>query len=108
MFPRFATFKEGTKLTYDTDGCVFYFPATLTPYARQAKRLVGVDQDLGSTSAAVSGNYFFSIAKVGLLAGNSYLRFSGGRALETLVKQHAGVSLFVKHFADKQHFLVFL
>ena len=39
-----------------------------------------------------------------LLAGNSYLRFSGGRALETLVKQHAEMSLFVKHFADKQHF----
>ena len=43
-----------------------------------------------------------------LLAENSYLRFSGGRALETLVKQHAEMSLFVKHFADKQHFPVFL
>ena len=51
---------------------------------------------------------FFSIAKVRLLAENSYLRFSGGRALETLVKQHAEMSLFVKHFADKQHFPVFL
>ena len=26
VFPRFATFKEGTKLTY---GCVFYFPASV-------------------------------------------------------------------------------
>ena len=34
--------------------------------------------------------------------------FSGGRALETLVKQHAEMSLFVKHVADKQHFPVFL
>ena len=31
LFPRFATFKEGTKLTY---GCVFYFPASVTLYAR--------------------------------------------------------------------------
>ena len=31
LFRRFATFKEGAKLTY---GCVFYFPATLTPYAQ--------------------------------------------------------------------------
>ena len=50
---------------------------------------------------------FFSIAKVWLLAENSYLRFSGGRALETLVKQHEEMSLFLKHFADKQHFPVF-
>ena len=42
-----------------------------------------------------------------LLAGNSYLRFSEGRALETLVKQHAEISLFVKHVADKRHFPVF-
>ena len=42
-----------------------------------------------------------------LLAENSYLRFSGGRALETLVKQHAEMSLFLKHFADKQQFPVF-
>ena len=28
-----------------------------------------------------------------LLAGNSYLRFLGGRALETLVKQHAETSM---------------
>ena len=27
MFPRFATFKGGTKLTYD---CVFYFLASVT------------------------------------------------------------------------------
>ena len=31
VFPRFVTFKEGTKLTY---GCVFCFPASVTPYAR--------------------------------------------------------------------------
>ena len=31
MFPRFTTFNEGTKLTY---GYVFYFPASVTPYAR--------------------------------------------------------------------------
>ena len=30
LFPRFATFKEDTKLTY---GCVFYFAACVTPYA---------------------------------------------------------------------------
>ena len=35
------------------------------------------------------------------------MRFSGGRALEILVKQHAEMSLFVKHVADKQHFLFF-
>ena len=42
-----------------------------------------------------------------LLAGDLYLRFSGGRALETVVKKHAEMSLFVKHVADKQHFLFF-
>ena len=31
LFPRFVNFKEGAKLTY---GCVIYFPAILTPYAR--------------------------------------------------------------------------
>ena len=56
MFPRFATFKESTKLTY---GCVFYFPASVTPCARYAKRILGVEQDLGSISAALSGTYFF-------------------------------------------------
>ena len=93
MFPRFATFKEGTKLNY---GCVFYFPASVTPYARYAKRL---NQDLGSIRRSL-GEVIFSIAKVWLL--------SGGRALETLVKQHEEMSLFVKHAADKQHFPVFL
>ena len=38
----------------------------------------------------------------------SRLGISEGRALETLVKQHAEISLFVKHVADKQHFPVFL
>ena len=47
------------------------------------------------------------MAKMWLLAGDSYLRFSGGRALDKVVKQHAEMSLFVKHFADKQHFLFF-
>ena len=28
LFPRFVNFQEGAKLT---SGCVFYFPATLTP-----------------------------------------------------------------------------
>ena len=28
------------------------------------------------------------------------MQFSGGRALETLVKQHAQMSLFVKHVAE--------
>ena len=60
MFPRFASFKEGSKLTY---GCVFYFPACMTPYARKLKRLLGVDQDLGFISAALSG-------QVWLLAGD--------------------------------------
>ena len=32
----------------------------------------------------------------------------GINALEILVKQHAEMSLFVKHIADKQHFPVFL
>ena len=49
-----------------------------------------------------------SRAKVWLLAGDKYLRFSGGRALKTLVKQHEEMLLFVKHVADKQHFPVFL
>ena len=53
MFLRFATFKEGIKLTYD---CVLYFPTSVTPYARKAKRLSGVNQDLGSISGALSGN----------------------------------------------------
>ena len=56
MFPKFATFKESTKLAY---GCVFYFPASVTPYARQAKHLLGVNQDLGSISGALSGNLIF-------------------------------------------------
>ena len=30
VFPRFVTFKEGTKLTY---GCVLYLPAGVTTYA---------------------------------------------------------------------------
>ena len=40
----------------------------LTPYAHQAKRLLGVDLDLGSISAALSRNQVFSIAKIWLLA----------------------------------------
>ena len=48
------------------------------------------------------------MAKVWLPAGDLYLRFSGGRALETQVKQHAAMSLFVKHITVKQHFPVFL
>ena len=67
MFPIFVNFKEGTKLTY---GCVFYFPASVTPYAHSVKSLLGDDQDLGSISAALSGNQFFSIAKLWLLAGD--------------------------------------
>ena len=69
LFPRLATFKEGTKLTYDTYGCVFYFPATLTPYARQAKRLLGVDQDLGSISGPLRGTNFIPQRKCGFLVG---------------------------------------
>ena len=34
-----------------------------------------------------------------LFAGDEYLRFLGGRALETLVKQLTEMSLFVKHVA---------
>ena len=56
----------------------------------------------------ISVELIFSIAKVLLLAGDEYLQFSGGLALETLVKQHAGMSLFVKHVVEKQHFPVFL
>ena len=41
----------------------------LTPYAREAKRLLGVDLDLGSISAAHSKNRVFSIGKIWLLAG---------------------------------------
>ena len=68
MFPIFVNFKEGTKLTY---GCVFYFPAqSVTPYAHSVKSLLGDDQDLGSISAALSGNQFFPIAKLWLLAGD--------------------------------------
>ena len=67
MFPIFVNFKEGTKLTY---GCVFYFPAqSVTPYAHSVKSLLGEDQDL-SISAALSGNQFFSIEKLWLLAGD--------------------------------------
>ena len=35
------------------------------------------------------------------------MRFSGGRALETIVKQHAEMSLFEKHVADKEQFPFF-
>ena len=42
----------------------------LTPYAREAKRLLGVDLDLGSISAAPSNNQVFSVAKIWLLAGD--------------------------------------
>ena len=66
MFPIFVYFKEGTKLTY---GCVFHFPASVNPYAHSVKSLLGDDQDL-SISAALSGNQFFSIAKLWLLAGD--------------------------------------
>ena len=69
---------------------------------------MGVDQDQGSVSATLSGPLIFPRAKVWLFAGDEYLRFLGGRALETLVKQLAEMSLFVKHVADKQHFPVFL
>ena len=48
--------REGDKFSY---GCVIYFPATLTPYARQAKLLLGVNLDLGSISAAHSKNQVF-------------------------------------------------
>ena len=48
--------KEGDKFSY---GCVIYFSATLTPYARQAKLLLGVNLDLGSISAAHSKNQVF-------------------------------------------------
>ena len=47
---------EVLKLTY---GCVFYFPARVTPYTRQAKRLLGVDQDLGSISPLSRGTNIF-------------------------------------------------
>ena len=46
LFPRFATFKEDTKLTY---GCVFYFAASVTPYAliffpwRKCGSLLGIN-----------------------------------------------------------------
>ena len=52
MFPIFATFKEGTKLTY---GCVVYFSASVA-VRTLGKALFGVDQDPGSISAALSGN----------------------------------------------------
>ena len=39
LFPRVVNFKEGAKATY---GCVIYFPATLTPYTRLAKRFLVV------------------------------------------------------------------
>ena len=41
LFPRVV--KEGDKFSY---GCVIYFPATLAPYARQAKLRLGVNLDL--------------------------------------------------------------
>ena len=44
------------------------------------------------------------MAKIWLLAGDYYLWFSGDRVLEILVKQHADMSLFVKHIVDKQQF----
>ena len=58
-----------------------------------------LNQDLGSIRRSLE-ELIFSIAKV-------WLRF-GGRALETLAKQRAELSLFVKHVANKQHFPVFL
>ena len=42
------------------------------------------------------------MAKTWLLAGDYYLWFSVGSVLEILVKQHAEMSLFVKHIVDKQ------
>ena len=44
------------------------------------------------------------MAKIWILAGDYYLWLSGGRVLGILVKQHAEMSLFVKHIVDKQQF----
>ena len=80
MFPRFAPFKEGTKVTY---GCVFLFPGwcdSVRPLGEAP------NQDLGSIRRSLAlGALILSIAKVWLL--------SGGRALETLVKHHTEMSL---------------
>ena len=108
MFPRFATFKEGTKITY---GCVFLFSRLVRLRTHVRRSLLGVNQDvnqdLGSISGALSWELVFFIAKVCFFLGINIYN-SGGRTLETLVKQHPEVSLFVKQVADKQHFPVFL
>ena len=50
------------------------------------------------------GTIFFFHSENLILAGDLNFRFSGGRALELLLKQHPEMSLFVKHVADKQPF----
>ena len=75
----------------------FLFPGYCDSVRTLRQAPVSCDLDLVSISAALSGNYLHvicSIAKVWLLTGDYYLK--------TLVKQHAEISLFVKHFADKQ------
>ena len=56
-----------TKLT---NGCVFYFAASVALYARWVKRLLGEDQDPFPFPPLSRGTNFFSIAKVWLLAGD--------------------------------------
>ena len=63
-FPKVVNFKEGAKLTY---GCLIYFPATFDSVRTLGQAPFSRALDIGSISAALSGNYFFSIAKIFLL-----------------------------------------
>ena len=56
IVPRVVNFKEGAKPTY---GCVIYFPATLTPYARQAKRFLVVTLTQAPFPPLSRGTNFF-------------------------------------------------
>ena len=80
----------------------FLFPGYCDSVRTLRQAPVSCDLDLVSLFRRSLGELRVtcSIAKVWLLTGDYYL--------ETLVKQHAEISLFVKHVADKQQFPVFL
>ena len=63
-FPKVVNFKEGAKLTYC---CLIYFPATFDSVRTLGQAPFSGALDIGSISAALSGNYFFSVAKIFLL-----------------------------------------
>ena len=84
----------------------FYFPATLTPYASYAKRLLVVDKlDLDSICPPLSrGTDFFHSENLASCWELIFATFRGS-CPRNPVAQHAVISLFVKHVADKQQFM---